>query len=410
MSGNMEKVLRLMVQRQASDVYLSSGAPVQFRIHGTTVPMSDQPLTAAQVRALVSEVVAPEHLAELEASGELNVGVQVREGGLFRLSAFRQSGSTAAVLRCIPSDIPTLSDLGLPATLESLILERRGLVLMVGATGTGKSTTLAAMLEHRNRNLSGHILTIEDPVEFQFTHKKSVVNQREVGRDTASLHVALRNALRQAPDVILIGEIRDRETMSAALSYALSGHLVVATLHANNSYHALGRILSLYPTDARAALLSDLAAGLKAVVAQRLLRSTAGGRVPALEVMMNTKFIGELIERGDFNGVREAMEKSMTPGSQTFEQDLARMVRDGQVSRDEALQQADSASNLMWRLQHDGAGVPAGLPTGVTPAGPVTGGPSAHGRPEAHASRLATAATPPSTSGARPPQFPELSG
>jgi twitching motility protein PilU len=247
-------------------------------------------------------------------------------------------------------------------------------------------------------------------VEFQFTHKKSVVNQREVGRDTASLHVALRNALRQAPDVILIGEIRDRETMSAALSYALSGHLVVATLHANNSYHALGRILSLYPTDARAALLSDLAAGLKAVVAQRLLRSTAGGRVPALEVMMNTKFIGELIERGDFNGVREAMEKSMTPGSQTFEQDLARMVRAGQVSRDEALQHADSASNLMWRLQHDGAGVPAGLPTGVAPAGPATGTSSAHGRPEAHASRLATAATPPSTSGARPPQFPELSG
>ena len=402
MSGNMEKVLRLMVQRQASDVYLSSGAPVQFRIHGTTVPMSDQPLTAAQVRALLSEVVAPEHLAELDASGELNVGVQAREAGLFRLSAFRQSGSIAAVLRCIPSDIPTLSDLGLPATLESLILERRGLVLMVGATGTGKSTTLAAMLEHRNRNLSGHILTIEDPVEFQFTHKKSVVNQREVGRDTASLHVALRNALRQAPDVILIGEIRDRETMSAALSYALSGHLVVATLHANNSYHALGRILSLYPTDARTALLSDLAAGLKAVVAQRLLRSTTGGRVPALEMMMNTKFIGELIERGDFNGVRDAMEKSMTPGSQTFEQDLARMVRAGQISREEALQHADSASNLMWRLQQDGGGVPASTS--------VSGGSSANGRPEAHASRPGTAASPPSTGGARPPQFPELSG
>ncbi len=402
MSGNMEKVLRLMVQRQASDVYLSSGAPVQFRIHGTTVPMSDQPLTAAQVRALLSEVVAPEHLAELDASGELNVGVQVREAGLFRLSAFRQSGSIAAVLRCIPSDIPTLSDLGLPATLESLILERRGLVLMVGATGTGKSTTLAAMLEHRNRNLSGHILTIEDPVEFQFIHKKSVVNQREVGRDTASLHVALRNALRQAPDVILIGEIRDRETMSAALSYALSGHLVVATLHANNSYHALGRILSLYPTDARTALLSDLAAGLKAVVAQRLLRSTTGGRVPALEMMMNTKFIGELIERGDFNGVRDAMEKSMTPGSQTFEQDLARMVRAGQISREEALQHADSASNLMWRLQQDGAGVPASTSVSL--------GSSASGPPEAHASRPGTAASPPSTGGARPPQFPELSG
>ena len=402
MSGNMEKVLRLMVQRQASDVYLSSGAPVQFKIHGTTVPMSEQQLTAAQVRALISEVVTPEHLTELDASGELNVGVQVQGDGLFRLSAFRQSGSIAAVLRCIPSDIPTLSDLGLPATLEDLILERRGLVLMVGATGTGKSTTLAAMLEHRNRNLSGHILTIEDPVEFQFTHKKSVVNQREVGRDTASLHVALRNALRQAPDVILIGEIRDRETMSAALSYALSGHLVVATLHANNSYHALGRILSLYPADARTALLSDLAAGLKAVVAQRLLRSTTGGRVPAVEVMMNTKFVGELIERGDFNGVRDAMEKSMTPGSQTFEQDLACMVLAGQVSRDEALQQADSASNLMWRLQHDSPGAAGAVPA---PAGSA-----AKDRPDTNPSHPGSASAAPSTSGARPPQFPELSG
>ena len=351
---------------------------------------------------MISEVVTPEHLTELDASGELNVGVQVQGDGLFRLSAFRQSGSIAAVLRCIPSDIPTLSDLGLPATLEGLILERRGLVLMVGATGTGKSTTLAAMLEHRNRNLSGHILTIEDPVEFQFTHKKSVVNQREVGRDTASLHVALRNALRQAPDVILIGEIRDRETMSAALSYALSGHLVVATLHANNSYHALGRILSLYPADARTALLSDLAAGLKAVVAQRLLRSTTGGRVPAVEVMMNTKFVGELIERGDFNGVRDAMEKSMTPGSQTFEQDLARMVLAGQVSRDEALQQADSASNLMWRLQHDSPGAAGAVPA---PAGSA-----AKDRPDTNPSHPGSASAAPSTSGARPPQFPELSG
>jgi twitching motility protein PilU len=351
---------------------------------------------------LISEVVTPEHLTELDASGELNVGVQVQGDGLFRLSAFRQSGSIAAVLRCIPSDIPTLSDLGLPATLEGLILERRGLVLMVGATGTGKSTTLAAMLEHRNRNLSGHILTIEDPVEFQFTHKKSVVNQREVGRDTASLHVALRNALRQAPDVILIGEIRDRETMSAALSYALSGHLVVATLHANNSYHALGRILSLYPADARTALLSDLAAGLKAVVAQRLLRSTTGGRVPAVEVMMNTKFVGELIERGDFNGVRDAMEKSMTPGSQTFEQDLARMVLAGQVSRDEALQQADSASNLMWRLRNDSAGAAGAVPA---PAGSA-----AKDRPDTNPSHPGPASAAPSTSGARPPQFPELSG
>jgi twitching motility protein PilU len=402
MSGNMEKVLRLMVQRQASDVYLSSGAPVQFKIHGTTVPMSEQLLSAAQVRSLLSEVVSAPQMGELDASGELNVGVQVAGVGLFRLSAFRQSGTMAAVLRCIPADIPTLSSLGLPTTLESLVLERRGLVLMVGATGTGKSTTLAAMLEHRNRTLSGHILTIEDPVEFQFTHKKSVVNQREVGRDTASLHVALKNALRQAPDVVLIGEIRDRETMSAALSYALSGHLVVATLHANNSYHALGRILSLYPTDARSALLADLAAGLKAVIAQRLLRSVGAGRIPAVEVMMNTKFIGELIERGDFNGVREAMEKSMTAGSQTFEQDLARMVRTGLVSRQEALSHADSPSNLMWRLQQDGAGAAAAEPGAQAPPTLTT--------LEEAGSRPAAPSAAPAVSGSQPPRFPELSG
>jgi twitching motility protein PilU len=398
MSGNMEKVLRLMAQRQASDVYLSCGAPVQFRIHGTTVPMSEQLLNAAQVRSLLAEVLAPELLSELDAAGELNVGVQVAGLGLFRLSAFRQSGSLAAVLRCIPSEIPALSTLGLPAALESLILERRGLVLMVGATGTGKSTTLAAMLEHRNRSLTGHILTIEDPVEFQFTHKKSVVNQREVGRDTTSLHVALKNALRQAPDVILIGEIRDRETMSAAISYALSGHLVVATLHANNSYHALGRILSLYPTDARAALLADLAAGLKAIIAQRLLRAPGGGRAPAVEVMMNTKFIGELIERGDFNGVREAMEKSMTAGSQTFEQDLARMIQAGLVTREEALLNADSPSNLMWRLQN-GAVTPPAEPVAVSAP------------PQSTARHSGQPVLVGQTAGAPPvPRFPELSG
>ena len=353
MSSNMEKVLRLMAEKKASDVYLSTRSPILIKIHGAIMQMSEQLLTPQQIRSLLAEVISPKQLEELDDTGELNVGVGVAGAGLFRLSAFRQRGSLAAVFRCIPTEIPAFSTLGLPSVLESLILEKRGLVLMVGATGTGKSTTLAAMLEHRNQNMSGHILTIEDPVEFLFTHKKSVVNQREVGRDTASLKVALKNALRQAPDVILIGEIRDQETMSAAISYALSGHLVVATLHANNSYHALGRILSFYPTESRPALLADLAAGLKAIISQRLLRATAGGRVPSVEVMMNTKLIAELIERGDLNGVKEAMEKSMTAGSQTFEQDLARLIRAGIVSRDEALLNSDSPTNLMWRLQND---------------------------------------------------------
>jgi twitching motility protein PilU len=231
------------------------------------------------------------------------------------------------------------------------------------------------MLEWRNQQMTGHILTIEDPIEFLFTNKRSIINQREVGRDTESLQTALRNALRQAPDCILIGEIRDRETMSAALSMALSGHLVLATLHANNSVHALGRILSFYAHDARAALLSDLSAALRAIVSQRLLRALAGGRMPAVEMLRNTKLVSEMIERGDFTGVKEAMESSMAPGSQTFEQDLTRLVTEGLVAQDEAVAYADSPANLMWKLQNLGtsgdvgaAGRPAGPREAEPPA------------------------------------------
>ncbi|MDE2095573.1 MAG: PilT/PilU family type 4a pilus ATPase, partial [Burkholderiales bacterium] len=302
---------------------------------------------------LLAELLTPSQLEELDDTGELNVGVGIPGIGSFRLSAFKQRGTIAAVFRCIPFVIPTLESLNVPASLNTMVLEKRGLILMVGATGAGKSTTLAAMLEQRNQQLAGHILTIEDPIEFLFNNKKSVVNQREVGRDTQSLQIGLRNALRQAPDCILIGEIRDRETMTAAISYALSGHLVLSTLHANNSYHALGRILSFYTPEARPALLADLAAGLKAVVSQRLVRATAGGRVPAVEVMHNTKLISELIEKGDFSGVKEAMEKSLAEGSQTFEQDLARLINIGVIARDEGLAYADSPTNLMWRLQND---------------------------------------------------------
>jgi twitching motility protein PilU len=232
-------------------------------------------------------------------------------------------------------------------------MEKRGLILMVGATGSGKSTTLAAMLEMRNRTLPGHILTIEEPIEFLFQSKKCVVNQREVGRDTESLQIALKNALRQAPDCILIGEIRDRETMSAALSYALSGHLVLATLHANNSHHALGRILSFYPPETRPVLLGDLAAGLRAVISQRLLRAEAGGRVAAVEIMLNSNLVAELIEKGDFSGVKEAMEKSMADGSRSFEEAIAFLITTGVISREEGLSHADSVTNLLWRLQND---------------------------------------------------------
>ncbi|MCU0920916.1 MAG: PilT/PilU family type 4a pilus ATPase [Burkholderiaceae bacterium] len=353
MANNLERVLRLMAEKSASDVYLSANTPILIKIHGQILQLSDQLLTTHQTRQLLAELLAPQQMEELEDTGELNVGISLPRVGSFRLSAFKQRGSIAAVLRCIPFDIPSLDSLGVPPLLSELVTGKRGLILMVGATGTGKSTTLASMIEWRNQQMTGHILTIEDPIEFLFTNKKSIVNQREVGRDTQSLQTALKNALRQAPDCILIGEIRDRETMTSAISYALSGHLVLATLHANNSYHALGRILSFYAPEARPTLLSDLAAGLRAIVSQRLLRANAGGRVPAVEVLLNTQLVSELIERGDLSGVKEAVEKSLAEGSQTFEHDLARLIGEGVISRDEGLAHADSPTNLLWRLQND---------------------------------------------------------
>ena len=352
MAGNMEKVLRVMADRGASDLFLSEGSPVQFKLHGAVSPMSEQLLSSEQIRRLLAEVLRPEALATFAAASELNTSVHLPDVGGFRLSVFRQRGGMAAVLRLIPKDIPALSQLGVPAFLQDLVMEMRGLVLMVGASGSGKSTTVAAMLEHRNQRVSGHILTVEDPIEFLFTHKMSVVNQREVGRDTQSMGAALRNAMRQAPDVLMIGEIRDRESMDAALSYALSGHLVLATLHANNADHTLGRVLSFYPPEVRGTIMGELAAALRAIISQRLLRATTGGRVAAVEVLRNSKNIADLIEKGDMLALKEAIENSASEGSQTFEADLARLFHEGLVSKDEALRHADSSGNLMWRLHH----------------------------------------------------------
>jgi twitching motility protein PilU len=351
--GNLERVLRLMAEKKASDVFLSARTPILIKIHGQIMQLTDQVLTPSQPRQLLSEMISSTQMEELDETGELNLGITIPGVAIFRLSAFKQRGSVAAVFRYIPSDIPPLDSLNVPDILSELVLQKRGLILLAGATGSGKSTTLAAMLEHRNQRMTGHILTIEDPLEFLFSNKKSIVNQREVGRDTQSLQIGLKNALRQAPDCILIGEIRDRETMTAALSYALSGHLVLSTLHANNSYHALGRILSFYTPEARPALLSDLSSGLRAIVSQRLVKSTAGGRVPAVEVLLNSQLVSEMIDRGDFTGVKEILEKSMAEGSQSFEEDLARLITDGVITRDEGLVNADSPTNLMWRMQND---------------------------------------------------------
>jgi twitching motility protein PilU len=351
--STMERILRLMSEKGASDVYLSANAPALIKINGECVPINNQILPPEAPRNLLSEIVTPANIEELEETGELNMGVPLTGVGRFRVSAMRQRGSYAVVIRFISQYIPEFDTLSLPPILADLIMEKRGLILMVGATGSGKSTTLAAMIDRRNTAMTGHILTIEDPVEYQFRNKKSIINQREVGSDTQSLQVALKNALRQAPDVILIGEIRDRETMSAAIAYAQSGHLCLATLHANNSYHALNRILSFYPVEVRPTLLGDLSSALRAIVSQRLLRNKQGGRVPAVEVMLNTKLVSELIETGDFSGVKEAMEKSIAEGSQCFEESLAKMIKDDVIDRKEGIAHADSPSNLMWRMQND---------------------------------------------------------
>ena len=351
--STMERILRLMSEKKASDVYLSAHAPALIKINGQVVPINNQLLPPDATRSLLAEVLPPKRMEELDATGELNMAHAVEGAGNFRFSAMRQRGTIAAVIRYIATEIPPLGSLQVPMILGDLIMEKRGLLLMVGSTGAGKSTTLAAMMDHRNESVSGHILTIEDPVEFIFKNKKCVVNQREVGSDTQSMQTALKNALRQAPDVILVGEIRDRETMSAAIAYAQSGHLCLATMHANNSYQALNRILSFYPVEVRSTMLGDLAAALKAIVSQRLLRTVHGSRVPAVEVMLNSKLVSELIEKGDFSGVKEAMEKAMAEGSQTFEQDIARLIIEGVVDKKEGLAYADSPTNLQWRLQND---------------------------------------------------------
>jgi twitching motility protein PilU len=290
---------------------------------------------------------------EFERELEMNLAISIAGVGRFRINIFKQRNEVSIVARNIKMEIPKFEDLKLPEVLLKTIMEKRGLVLFVGGTGSGKSTSLAALIDYRNRNSGGHIITIEDPVEYVHRHKKSIINQREVGVDTRSFHAALKNTLRQAPDVILIGEIRDRETMSAAIAYAQSGHLCLATMHANNSYQALNRILSFYPVEVRPTMLGDLASALRSIVSQRLMRTHTGGRVPAMEVMLNTALISDLIQKADFSGVREAMEKSMAEGSQSFEQDLARLINDGLVSRNEGLAHADSPSNLLWRLQND---------------------------------------------------------
>jgi twitching motility protein PilU len=366
----MKRLFQLMAEKKASDIFLSVGAPINIKINGVAVPINQQTMNGDGVRQLLYEVLTERQIRDYEEEMELNTGYTLEGVGTFRISAFRQKGSPAVVVRYIPGSIPAIDSLGLPEVLKEIIMQKRGLILMVGATGSGKSTSLAAMLDYRNGLKSGHILTLEDPVEFVFQNRKSIVNQREIGTDTKAFQVALKNALRQAPDCILIGEIRDKETMSSALQYAQSGHLCLATLHANNSYHAMNRIISFYPLENRPTLLLDLSASLQSIISQRLVRTKSGSRKAAIEVLLNTRHISELIEKGEVSEIKDAMEKSMAPGSQTFEQALFKLFIDGHITQDEAMANADSATNMLWLINQATAGQ---LTSGQVPVTSVPG-------------------------------------
>jgi twitching motility protein PilU len=350
----LDRLFQLMAEKNASDLFLSAGSPITVKINGVCVPINQERLQQQDVVSLLTERLSDANFRELERNRELNLGLPVQGVGSFRLSAFLQRGSISAVIRYIPHEIPRLEELMLPDVLKDLAMERRGLVLVVGAAGSGKSTTIASMLDHRNELATGHILTFEDPIEFLFRNKKSIISQREIGHDTHSLEQAMRNAMRQAPDVMFIGEIRDRETMTAALAYAMSGHMVVATLHATNSAHALNRVISFYPVESRFALFQDMATALRAVISQRLVRSRQARRVPAVEVLINVGHTHELIARGDVQAIKESMEQSLDPESRSFEQSLYELLQKDTVTREDALAAADSKNNLLWLINNAG--------------------------------------------------------
>jgi twitching motility protein PilU len=349
----LDRLFKLMAEKQASDLFISCGAPINIKINGVVAPVSAQPMDVETVRRIAYELMTKDQAREFENEMEMNLSYLDRAVGNFRINIFRQRGTISMVIRYVRSHVPPFEALKLPPVLLNLVMQKRGLVLVAGATGSGKSTTLAALIDYRNTNRSGHILTLEDPIEYLFEHKQSIVNQREIGIDTQGYHKALSNALREAPDLIMIGEVRDRETMQQALLHTLTGHLCLSTLHANNSYHALSRIINMFPYDARSGLLSDLSIGLRAIISQRLVRNKEGEQQPAVEILLNTTLIAELIKNGEITQMKEAMEQSLYPGSQTFEQALCRMYLDGLVSYDEALAAADSPTNLAWLVNQN---------------------------------------------------------
>ncbi|HEX7813308.1 MAG TPA: PilT/PilU family type 4a pilus ATPase [Burkholderiales bacterium] len=345
-------LFKLMAEKQASDLFISAGAPVSIKILGNIMPVNAQMIDPETARKIAYEIMTDKQVREFEETMEMNFSYVVPDTGRFRVNIFRQRGNVAMVVRFLKSGTPGIDKLKLPAVLKELVMEKRGFIVVVGSTGSGKSTTLAAMIEHRNALKAGHILTIEDPMEFVFRNDKCVINQREVGTDTRSYENALVNAMREAPDMMMIGEIRDRQTLQHALLYAQTGHLCISTLHANNSYHALNRIINFFPYEARTSLLSDLAISLRAIISQRLVKANDGTLVAAVEVMLNTKHVAELIKKGEIDQIKDAMEQSLSPGSKTFEQALFELFMSGTVAKEEALKNSDSATNLSWLINN----------------------------------------------------------
>jgi len=347
----LQEMLHILAKQDGSDLYLSTGAPPCAKFNGLLRPLTSSPLQPGDVALIANAIMDKEQQTQFERELEMNLAISLPQIGRFRINIFKQRNEVSLVARNIKTEIPRFEDLKLPPILLDTIMEKRGLVLFIGATGSGKSTSLAALIDHRNQTSSGHIITIEDPVEFVHRHRKCIINQREVGVDTRSFHAALKNTLRQAPDVILIGEIRDRETMEHALAFSETGHLAISTLHANNANQALDRIINFFPEERRPQLLNDLGNNLKAFVSQRLVKTTDGGRRAAVEVMLGTHTIRDMIKRGEFGHLKEVMEKSKALGMITFDSALFDLVVEGVIDEEEAVKNADSANNLRLKIK-----------------------------------------------------------
>jgi len=352
MATDVRLLLKEMVERGGSDLYITAESPPVIRIEGVNQAVAGEPLTPTEVEALANSLMTERQRAAFEEEMEMNLGISSSKLGRFRVNVFRQRGAVGVVVRQIKTQIPTIDELGLPPILKEIALIKRGLVLVTGATGSGKSTTQAAMIDHRNRTTAGHIVTVEDPIEFLHEHKRCLVTQREIGFDTHSYENALKNTLRQAPDLILIGEVRDRETMEAAITFADTGHLCLATLHSNNANQAIERIMNFFPIERHREIFLELSLNLRAIVSQRLVPGVDGKRVAALEILIDTPYVRDLIKKGEVDTIKEAMERSTQEGGQTFDQALFQLYKDGHISAEQALANADSANNLRIQMKN----------------------------------------------------------